>query len=271
MSATGWFMRPQRLAPSELYSTDDTEANEIALGLLQISSLPSGPWNDPTAPGLGTEEKALLAEQWGIHDRADWLGMIDHLTTVRRRRHGWMLHLAVRNDLHTALGRVPTTKEWLTAIADEGGDRRDARPFVRGIEHIEQEVRRRVGKDVVTPDLYVRTLDAYALGQAVAMTTWGVALGYADVAEARRIIHRISVDTRPSFVSWAGFGLSYIAGRVMHWSDGDLAEDSFEKYGNSWTDFASASTAKRNGPWATMPWPAVIDQRSRRRHKYRIT
>ena len=68
MSATGWFMRPQRLAPSELYSTDDTEANEIALGLLQISSLPSGPWNDPTAPGLGTEEKALLAEQWGIHD-----------------------------------------------------------------------------------------------------------------------------------------------------------------------------------------------------------
>ena len=58
---------------SELFSTSDTEANEIALGLLQISSLPSGPWNDPTAPGLGAEEKALLAEQWGIHDRADWL------------------------------------------------------------------------------------------------------------------------------------------------------------------------------------------------------
>lgn len=271
MSTTGWFMRTERLVPSELFSATDTEANEIALGLLQIGSLPSGPWNDPTAPGLGSAEKEMLAEQWGIHDRADWLGMIDHLTTVRRRRHAWMLHLAVRNDLDTALGRVPTTKEWLTAIAAEGGDQHDARPFVGGIEHIEQEVRRRVGKEIVTPDLYVRTLDAYALGQAVAMTTWGVALGYTDVTEARRIIHRINADARPSFVSWADFGLSYVAGRVMHWSDGNLDEDSFEKYGDPWTVFASASSAKHNGPWATMPWPATIDQRSRRRHQYRIT
>lgn len=271
MSTTGWFARPQRLAASELFSTTDTEATEIALGLLQITSLPSGPWNDPTAPGLGDDEKTLLAEQWGIHDRADWLGMIDHLTTVRRRRRAWMLHLSVRNDLHTALGRVPTANEWLAAIAAEGGDEHDARPFARGIEHIEQEVRKRVGKEIVTPDLYVRTLDAYALGQAVAMTTWGVALGYADIAEARRIIRRISVDTRPSFVSWTDFGLSYIAGRVMHWSDGTLDEDSFEKYGDVWAEFAAAASAKRHGPWATLPWPASVDQRSRRRHQYRIS
>lgn len=270
MSTTGWFAQLPRLAASELFSTTDAEATEIALGLLQITSLPSGPWNDPTAPGLGDDEKALLAEQWGIHDRADWLGMIDHLTTVRRRRHVWMLRLSVRNDLHTALGRVPTAGEWLDAIAAESGDEHDARPFTRGIEHIEQEVRKRVGKEVVTPDLYVRTLDAYALGQAVAMSTWGVALGYADVAEARRIIHRISVDTQPSFVSWTDFGLSYIAGRVMHWSDGTLDEDSFEKYGDVWADFAAAAGARRHGPWATLPWPAPVDQRSRRRHQYRI-
>ncbi|MDY0984215.1 DUF1266 domain-containing protein [Microbacterium sp. CFBP9023] len=265
MSPTSWFTRPQRLAPSERFSTTDTEANEIALGLLQISSLPSGPWNDPTAPSLGPDDRALVAETWGIRSRDDWLGMIDHLSTVRRRRQAWMLRLAVRNDLDTALGRVPTTREWLAGIVAEGGDARDALPFVAGIERIEREVRRRVGKDVVTPDVYVRTLDAYALGQAVAMTTWGVALGYADVAEARRIIHRINVDTRPSFVSWVDFGLSYIAGRVMHWSDGNLDAESFEKYGEVWTDFATAVMPKRNGPWATMPWPATIDQRSRDR------
>lgn len=265
MSPTSWFSRPQRLAPSERFSSTDTEANEIALGLLQISSLPSGPWNDPTAPALGADDRALLAEQWGIHSRDDWLGMIDHLSTVRRRRQAWMLRLAVRNDLDTALGRVPTSKEWLGAIAAAGADERDARPFVAGIEHIEREVRRRVGAEVVTPDIYVRTLDGYALGQAVAMTTWGVALGYADVGEARRIIHRINVETRPSFVSWADFGLSYIAGRVMHWSDGNLDDESFEKYGDAWTTFATAATAKRKGPWATLPWPAVIDQRSSHR------
>lgn len=267
MSPSAWFTftRPQRLTPSGQFSATDLEANEIALGLLQIGSLPSGPWNDPTAPGLGAEEKTLLAEQWGIRSRADWLGMIDHLTTVRRRRHAWMLHLAVRNDLDTSLGRVPTAEEWLAAIAAEDGDVRDARPFVIGIEHIEWEVRRRVGKEVVTPDVFVRTLDAYALGQAVAMATWGVALGYADVAEARRIIHRINADARPSFLSWADFGLSYIAGRILHWSDGNLDEESFEKYGDVWSDFATASAAKRNGPWATLPWPVTIDQRSEHR------
>ncbi len=265
MSPSVWFTRPQRLMPSERFPTADAEANEIALGLLQINSLPSGPWNDPTAPSLGPDDKAMLADQWGIHSRADWLGMIDHLSTERRRRQAWMLRLAVRNDLDTALGRVPTTREWLAGIIAEGGDPRDAMPFVAGIERIEREVRRRVGREVVTADVYVRTLDGYALGQAVAMATWGVALGYADVAEARRIIHRINVDTRPSFASWIDFGLSYIAGRVMHWSDGILDAESFEKYGEVWTDFATAVMPQRNGPWAALSWPTTIDQRSRDR------
>ncbi|MEV7610741.1 DUF1266 domain-containing protein [Microbacterium sp. NPDC089320] len=265
MSPTSWFTRPPRLAPSERFSTADTEANEIALGLLQITTLPSGPWNDPTAPGLGPDDQALLAEQWGIHSRDDWLDMIDHLCTVRRRRQAWMLRLAVRNDLDTALGRVPTAEEWLARIVAEGGDDREARPFVAGVEHIEHEVRRRVGKDVVTADVYVRTFDGYALGQAVALATWGVALGYSDMTEARRIIHRVNVDARPSFVSWVDFGLSYIAGRIMHWSDGILVEESFESLGDVWTDFAAAVMPRRGGPWGALPWHATVDQRSRDR------
>ncbi|MFJ4223862.1 DUF1266 domain-containing protein [Microbacterium sp. NPDC089695] len=249
-----WIIPAAKVKPSEAFSTDDVEANEIALGFLQIRNLPSGPWNDPTASGLGDREKSVLVDQWGVHSRQDWLDNIERLTTVRRRREVWTLYLAVRSELATSLGRAPKSKEWLAAIVAEGGDKRDARTFVTAIEYIEREVRKHVGKDVITPDVFVRTLDGYAIGQAVAMTTWGVALGHGDVAEARQIIHRINVDARPAFTSWADFGLSYIAGRVMHWSDGAVDEKSFEKYGDGWSDFAAATTQKRNGPWATLSW-----------------
>lgn len=249
-----WILPDAKVKASEDYSTADAEANEIALGFLQITNLPSGPWNDPTASGLSDREKKTLVDQWGVHTRAEWLEGIERLTTVRRRREVWSLYLAVRAELAERLGRVPKAKEWLAAITAEGGDKRDARSFVTAIEYIEQETRKHVGKDVITPSVFVKSLDGYALGQAVALTTWGVALGHADTAEARSIIRGINADGRPGFSSWAEFGLSYIAGRVMHWSDGKVDEKSYEKYGDGWSDFKAATSAKRLGPWATLSW-----------------
>lgn len=249
-----WILPAAKVKASPDYSTTDTAANEIALGFLQIVNLPSGYWNDPKASILGDREKKVLVDQWGVHTRQDWLDNIERLTTVRRRREMWVLYLAVRSELADRLGRAPKAKEWLAAIVQEGGDKRDARTFVTSIEYSESEVRKRVGKDIVTPGVFVRTLDGYALGQAVGMTTWGVALGHADVDEAREIIHRINLDGRPAFASWADFGLSYTVGRVMHWSDGNVDEKSFEKFGDSWSDFKAAATEKRNGPWASLSW-----------------
>lgn len=249
-----WILPAAKVKASPDFSSTDTAANEIALGFLQIVNLPSGYWNDPRASILGDREKKVLVDQWGVHTRQDWLDNIERLMTVRRRREMWVLYLAVRGDLADRLGRTPKAKEWLAAIVQEGGDKRDARTFVTSIEYSEAQVRKRVGKDIVTPGVFVRTLDGYALGQAVAMTTWGVALGHADVDEAREIIHRINVDGRPAFTSWADFGLSYVVGRVMHWSDGNVEEKSFEKFGDGWSDFKAAATEKRNGPWASLSW-----------------
>ncbi|OAN41223.1 DUF1266 domain-containing protein [Microbacterium sp. H83] len=250
-----------KLMPSPSFSTTDIPANEIALGFLQIRTLPSGPWNDPTAPGLGAYEQEALIEQWGVGSRHEWLEMIEYLTTVRRRREDRMLHLAVRNDLAIDLGRVPRTGEWLEAIASSGSDPEGARAFIEGISLIELRVRRRVGIASVTPETFVRTLDGYAVGQAVAMATWGVAMGFAEVPEVRQLIHRINIDARRSFTSWADFGLSYLAGRVMHWSDGVVDEDSLERYGDGWSDMTAALSAKRGGPWATLPWTLAASAR----------
>lgn len=249
-----WLLPDAKVVPSADFSTTDTEANEIALGYMQISNLPSGPWNDPTAPGIGDREKKQLADQWGLHSRQDWLDNIERLTTVRRRRDPWVISLQLRADLAVQLGRVPKTKEWTAAIVEAGGNKRDARTFVAAIEHIESQVRKLAGKDIVPADAFVKTLDGYALGQAVALATWGVALGYGDVAEARQLIHRINVEGRPAFDSWVDFGLSYIAGRVMHWSDGNIGDKTFDKLGDNWSDLKAACTEKRNGPWATLSW-----------------
>lgn len=49
MSPTRWFARSHGLTPSEQFSDSDLDANALALGLMQIRTLPSGAWNDPTA------------------------------------------------------------------------------------------------------------------------------------------------------------------------------------------------------------------------------
>ncbi len=250
-----WILPDAKVKPSEQFATTGTEANEIALGFLQIHNLPSGPWNDPTASGLTEREKRNLIDQWGVATRDEWLANIERLVTDRRRRDLWVSYLAVRAELGRSLGREPKTKEWLQAITNAGGDKRDAKTFVSAIESLEQETRKAVGKKEFPTNTYITTLEGYAFGQAAALTTWGVALGHAEVDEARSILHRINADARPQFSSWHDFGLSYTVGRVMHWSDGNLTDKSWDKFGSqTGLDFAAGVSAKRQGPWATLPW-----------------
>jgi len=235
--------------------TTGREANEIALGYLQTQNDPTGAWNDPTASGVTDRVKARLVEQWGLQTRTDWLANIERLTTDRRRRDPWTSYLTVRAELGARLGREPKTKEWQRAIVEAGGDKRDAKTFVAAIEYLEQETRKAVGKKTFPPMSFVTTLDGYALGQAVALATWGVAIGHCTVEEAREIIHSINRTARTDFGSWHAFGLSYTVGRVMHWSDGRLSDKTFGKLGQGTaSDFAAAVTEKRHGPWATLPW-----------------
>lgn len=239
---------------AEGFPTTGREANEIALGYLQIDGLPSGPWNDPTASALTAKEKQQLVDQWGVATREEWLANIERLVTDRRRRDVWALMLAVRAELAQRLGRTPKTREWTTAIAEAGGDKREARTFVAAIEYTEQETRKLAGKDLLPATVITTTLEGYAFGQAVALATWGVALGHADVPEAREIIHRVNEQARPQFSSWEEFGLSYVVGRVMHWTDGQVDEKSYGRFSDAAHSLGAALSEKRKGPWATLPW-----------------
>ena len=175
------------------------------------------------------------------------------LQNGRRRREPWVALLAVRGALGARLGRAPKAKEWVAAVVEAGGGKREAAAFAKAVESLEQQARK-AAKGTIPADDYVTTLDGYAYGQAVALTTWGVALGHGTVDEARQIIHHVNDAARPSFRSWSDFGLGYVVGRVMHWSDGRPDEESFDKWGDSAMQVAAALTEKRGGPWSALPW-----------------
>ena len=251
----GWLLPGAKAKPSADHPTDGPDANEIALGFLQIHNLPSGPWNDPTASGLTDREKRTLIDQWGVPTREEWLAAIQRLVVDRRRRDVWVSYLAIRADLASTTGRAPKKKEWVQAAVEAGADKRPAATFVDAIETLERQVKKAAGRNTIPAETFVTTLDGYAVGQSVALATWGVALGYADVTEVRGLIHEINLAARPAFRSWPDFGLSYAVGRVMHWSDGALNDKTFDKFGESTaSDLGVALSEKRQGPWATLPW-----------------
>ncbi|MFT4234394.1 MAG: DUF1266 domain-containing protein, partial [Microbacterium sp.] len=228
-----FFAPVAKLKTSPEYETTGTEANELALGLLQIVNDPTGNWNDPTANLLTGKLRDTLVEQWGLHSREDWLANIDRLVKTRRRRDDWVLMLGIRKDLAATLGREPKPREWTKAIIEAGGNKREATTFVNTVGTCEVCLRKSAGKKWIPADNFVTTFDGYAFGQAVAVVTWGVALGFAEVGEARRLIHEINDVARPEFSSWVEFGSSYIVGRVMHWSDGQLGDKTWDRLGHS--------------------------------------
>jgi len=63
-----------------------------------------------------------------------------------------------------------------------------------------------------------------ALGQAVAVSVWNVAMGLFMHEESRAAIQKINEQVCSQFGSCEEFGRSYVLGRAMHWSEGKADE-----------------------------------------------
>lgn len=242
---------------SDDFPADSREANDLALGFIQLQN-PMIDWNDPTATEIASSKSSqkALAKQWGLNTRDDWAENVQRLIGNRRRRTLWQELLGIRAGLAARLGRVPTSKEWLTAIREAGGSGKgDERKFVTGLMHYENKARKSAKKGGLfeAGDL-VTSLDGYALGQAVAVCVWSVGMGLITREESAQAIREINAIARAEFDSWAAFGRSYVLGRTMHWSDAEV-EDEFEtKQTFEMVAFARAMNGDRNGPWGNLAW-----------------
>lgn len=245
-----------KIQHSAEHPTDTREANDLALGFIQIRNA-DGQWNDPTAKHLVDDPKLAqqLRDQWGLYDTAAWEANIDRLVTVRRQRPLWQQLLAIRADLMRSSGKAPSIRAWQKAVRAAGGTGKgEEQAFIEAVGYYEDQFKETTNKRLFPSTLGVVDFDGYALNQAVALATWGVGLGIATPERSRERIAEVNAIARAQFASWEDFGRSVVIGRAMHWSDGAVSEGQVKASRPTAWDFERAVNPKLEGPWARLPW-----------------
>lgn len=245
------FARFSKLAYNKDFPVDTREANLLALGFQQITNAQNY-WNDPTASLSSTSSLHKLRDMWGLNSANDVYENVERLFMQRRRRELWQQLLALRAQAAQANGgKKPSSRQWLAAIKESGGTGKgEELEFVRAVEYYEKAF----GKKHFPAHEPVLSFDAYALGQAVAVCTWGVGLGLISREDSMRMIEEINRVARQEFDSWAAFGRSYVLGRAMHWSEGSADEDHAKQCREAVVAMEIALDAKQRGPWGLLPW-----------------
>lgn len=246
-----FFARFSKLAYNKDFPIDTREANLLALGFQQITNAQNY-WNDPTASLSSTSSLHKLRDMWGLNSANDVYENVERLFMQRRRRELWQQLLALRAQAAQANGgKKPSSRQWLVAIKESGGTGKgEELEFVRAVEYYEKAF----GKKHFPAHEPVLSFDAYALGQAVAVCTWGVGLGLISREDSMRMIEEINRVARQEFDSWAAFGRSYALGRAMHWSEGRADEDHAKQCREAVVAMEIALDAKQRGPWGLLPW-----------------
>ncbi|WP_053383702.1 DUF1266 domain-containing protein [Leucobacter celer] len=242
---------PERLLAHTEHPVDSREANLLALGIQQLVAAGS-PWNDPTASTLSEAEQQRVREDWRLHTTADLLIAAYDLVNHRHRRPQWRHLLELRVDAGRATRGAArsSARLWDRALERAGIDGNDARSFVRAVLAYEDGV----GEHAFPPDEPVVSLDAYPLGQAVAVSVWGVGLGLLSQTESLRLIGYVNAIARHEFDSWEAFGRSYALGSAMVPNDGAFSRRGLRRAVAAAGIMSDALDATLDGPWAVLPW-----------------
>lgn len=242
---------PGRLRAHAGYPIDSREANLLALGVQPL--VPAGSrWNDPSASTLSDEEQQRLRDDWRLRTTADVLIAAHGLVNDRLRRPQWRRMLELRIDAGRATRGASrsSARLWDRAIERAGIDGNDARGFVRAVLAYEDGV----GAHAFPPDEPVVSLDAYPLGQAVAVSVWGVGLELLSRADSLRLIGHVNEIARHEFGSWEAFGRSFALGSAMVSSDGVFSRRGLRRAAAAAEIMSAALDATLDGPWAVLPW-----------------
>lgn len=169
--------------------------------------------------------------------------------------------LALRAELADSLGRRPTKKEWLNEVKKHTQKvSRDAKTEIDMITYFESKFKKADNIALITDDVTVRNLHAFAYGQAVAVCVWGVAAGVVSEEEAVKTAKKISELAKKGYGSWQEYGQSYILGRACFFYDrfsGKDAEKAAEAQSDARSSYREAfapATAKNPGSWTRLEW-----------------
>ncbi|ARZ66089.1 hypothetical protein SMD11_0423 [Streptomyces albireticuli] len=225
-------------------------------------------WNTAHWHGMGYRgERERIADDWGVHDRDDWLAIEERLLDREVSPWYWDFVLGARHALTRAApgARVDperwrdTVESTLRVRAQETGTPTDDREFGEFTGHLRAlvgeilryEARFRAD-GLLPPDGTVRSVAAWDLGRASKMARWGRGARYATESEMRTAIERASAGARDVYDSWEEFSAGYVLGRCLHFDE--------ERFGSWYTtvlDAHRALTTDPDSPWRTVPFHLV--------------
>jgi len=184
------------------------------------------------------EERRILAEAWGVTDRASMLiGLYDLLTSGHRDRFG--AEIAGWGALGDADAR-----------AEEAELREGAKHSDEGAEDLWRFRRVRAN------DRGIRSVGflAWDLVRFAMLVRAGATTGYLSDAEATDFLMMIVPDIREHYGSWRELGESFRLGRWYWNSQGGAGEASTDQHDLS----RQEALMSEDSPWARLPWNADV-------------
>ena len=184
------------------------------------------------------EEREILAEAWGVTDRASMLiALYDLLTSGHRERFGEEV------DLWGTLSDAD-------ARADEAELREGAKRSDDGAEYLWRFRRVRAN------DRGIRSVDflAWDFVRFAMLVRSGATTGYLSEAEAVDLLIMIVPELREHYGSWQELGESFRIGRWYWNSQGGAGEASTDQHDLSRQEALMSAAS----PWARLPWNAEV-------------
>ena len=181
------------------------------------------------------DERAKLARDWGIDDRASLIEAMNHLGSEGHRH-----RLALKLRYFAMIWRpaVASMREELRATIREGGDE---------AEEATSDLWRLDAVQANLPGIRSSSLLAFDAARGIMLARDGLMLGWLQEDEAWAYMGEVARDVRRSYSSWAAFGADFVLSRNVWAGDGD--PDVF--------DVVVAMLGRdAASPWRTLEWDA---------------
>ncbi|MGW8377614.1 DUF1266 domain-containing protein [Streptomyces sp. ODS28] len=229
-------------------------------------------WNAMAWHGTGyIDERRMLKEWWGIHDREEWAETLRRLQEADMVSPVWEFVLGLRRSLARDFGGHVDTEYWRQAAArvlrgrasevviTPDGVTSDPRPEseveaqIVGVQRLIGRITRYEARfradGLLEGDQFVRSADAWDLGRASAMALWGLGARYCTLEEAERHVITAGRHCAREYHSWKDLSVGFALGRCLHFDE--------EEFGSWYEEMREAHhilTSDPGSPWLNIPF-----------------
>jgi hypothetical protein len=195
-----------------------------------------------------------LRDSWNVTNRGEWLRRLEHLLKAVTTAPEPKFLLRIRAELAQGHGTRPPVDVWHrtaeAALRHGGTPEPQAAAVLSLIGRILRYEARLQADGILPPYGFVRSVNGYDFGQAVAFARWGLGARFCEPAEAEQAVLRAGQACRETYGSWQEFAAGYALGAVLRGG-----EEDFEQGYDSVLGPHRILSHDPGSPWRHIPWP----------------